>query len=177
MPAPVHAVSGHHHIHTPSRLSVLAPCARRRRMSVCGNGSHPRPDAKSLQAADSGRGGQEPAGHHCAPSAAVSAPPRCGVMWRKGGARERERERTLVCIESTRCDQQGGGTRTCSVHPKTVLRERGFRLGFVHHCPRPRGSGLYHYALILYHLTTASKRKLSAPSDSSDSSDDDDFRE
>ena len=41
------------------------------------------------------------------------------------------------------------------VHPKTVLRERGFRLGFVHHCPRPRGSGLYHYALILYHLTTA----------------------
>ena len=31
----------------------------------------------------------------------------------------------------------------------------GFRLGFVHHCPRPGGSGLYHYALILYHLTTA----------------------
>ena len=62
-------------------------------MSVCGNGSHPRPDAKSLQAADSGRGGQEPAGHHCAPSAAVSAPPRCGVMMRKGVAREIERER------------------------------------------------------------------------------------
>ena len=28
-------------------------------------------------------------------------------------------------------------------------------MGFVHHCPRPGGSGLYHYALILYHLTTA----------------------
>ena len=41
------------------------------------------------------------------------------------------------------------------LHPKTLLRERGFRLGFVHHCPRPGGSGLYHYASILYHLTTA----------------------
>ena len=28
-------------------------------------------------------------------------------------------------------------------------------MGFVHHSPRPGGSGLYHYALILYHLTTA----------------------
>ena len=62
-------------------------------MSLGGNGFHPTPDAKSLQAADSCRGGQEPAGHHCAPSAAVSAPPRCGVMMRKGVAREIERER------------------------------------------------------------------------------------
>ena len=26
-------------------------------------------------------------------------------------------------------------------HPKTLLRERGFRLGFVHHSPRPGGVG------------------------------------
>ena len=36
-----------------------------------------------------------------------------------------------------------------------LLRERGFRLGFVHDPPRPGGSGLYQNALILYHLTTA----------------------
>ena len=104
--------------HTRSRLSVSEPRARRPSMSWCGNSSHPRPDAKSLQAADScSRGGQQPAGHHCAQSPAVSAPPRCGVMLRTGGARERERERTLVWIEDPRCDQQGGGTRTCSVAP------------------------------------------------------------
>ena len=44
--------------------------------------------------------------------------------------------------------------------PREIYRESvsgwaGFRLGFVHHSPRPGGSGLYHYALILYHLTTA----------------------
>ena len=52
-----------------------------------------------------------------------------------------------------------GATATCQVqlylHPKTLLRERGFRLGFVHDPPRPGGSGLYQNALILYHLTTA----------------------
>ena len=42
-----------------------------------------------------------------------------------------------------------------SVHPKTLLRERGFRLGFVLRSARRVGSGLYHRALILYHLTTA----------------------
>ena len=48
--------------HTRSRLSVSAPHARRQSMSLCGNGSHPRPHAKSL--------------HRCAQSPAVSAPPR-----------------------------------------------------------------------------------------------------
>ena len=42
------------HTHTRS-CQVSAPHARRRRMSLCGNGSHPRPDAKSLHAADSCR--------------------------------------------------------------------------------------------------------------------------
>ena len=42
-----------------------------------------------------------------------------------------------------------------SVHPKTLLRERGVRLGFVLRSARRVGSGLYHYVLILYHLTTA----------------------
>ena len=41
------------------------------------------------------------------------------------------------------------------IHRKTLPRLLLFRLGFVHHSPRPGGSGLYHYALILYHLTTA----------------------
>ena len=41
--------------HSRLRLSLSAPHAGRRSMSLCGNGSHPRPDAKSLQAADSGR--------------------------------------------------------------------------------------------------------------------------
>ena len=44
------------------------------------------------------------------------------------------------------------GTNT---HPKALLRERGFRLGFVLRSARRVGSGLYHYASILYHLTTA----------------------
>ena len=40
-------------------------------------------------------------------------------------------------------------------HRRTLPRLLLFRLGFVYRCPRPGGSGLYHYALILYHLTTA----------------------
>ena len=40
-------------------------------------------------------------------------------------------------------------------HPKTLLRERGFRLGFVYRCAMRVGSGLYQLASILYHLTTA----------------------
>ena len=42
-----------------------------------------------------------------------------------------------------------------NIHCESVSGEAGFRLGFVHHCPRPGWSGLYHYASILYHLTTA----------------------
>ena len=41
------------------------------------------------------------------------------------------------------------------LHRESVSGQAGFRLGFVLRSARRVGSGLYHYALILYHLTTA----------------------
>ena len=87
---PVSAVSGRHHrTHTLAPVSVSAPRSKVMRVLVRQLLS-PEDDAKSMQTADSCRGGQEAAGHHCAQSPAVSAPPPCGVMLRKSVARKRE---------------------------------------------------------------------------------------
>ena len=110
------------HTH-PRACQYQRPHARRPSMSGCGNGSHPRPHAKSLQAANSCRGGQEPAGHHCEPSAAVSAPPRCGVMMRKGVARERKRERERWLGLKTRdATNKAGGRERVVWHLVTASR-------------------------------------------------------
>ena len=117
MPAPVPAVSGHHHTHPRSRLSgVSAPRSKATHVFVRQRLS---PEARCQVAAScrqlqafafeqffAGADRSLP-GRHCAQSPAVTAPHCCGVMMRKGVARERERKRWFA-LQSPRCDRQGG---------------------------------------------------------------------
>ena len=96
MPAPVHAVSGHHHIHTP--LAPVSISALRSKATHVLVRQRLSPEAR-CQVAASCRQLQGRTGACRAPLRAVSrsvGASLCVVMLRKGGARERTRERWFV---------------------------------------------------------------------------------